>query len=307
MGIMEILTSLAKLLVMILVGIILKRGKVLNENQTKGLSSIVLFVTWPCIVIDAMQIPYSKEILHGCLYMMLLAALVFAGAFLFSLIAVKVFKMEKSLEGLFTFMLVFGATAFVGLPVTEALYGREALFYAAIVEMVNDIFMFTVGMFLIQSSAGAKKRIDWKAMISPGFVGVIIGFILFLTDTTLPSFLGEAVSMIGGATSPLIMMVIGSQLAEIKVKELIGDRNAYLAVFGKLVVVPMLAFVITRLLFHDDSLLGIVLILSFAMPTATGTTAFAHQYDADVTFATKGVLLSTVLCIITIPLFAMIL
>ena len=83
------------------------------------------------------------------------------------------------------------------------LYGTEAVFFAAILEMVNDVVIFTIGMMLIQMSAGAKLRFEPKLFLNPGLIGVIVGLLLFLLDIRLPEVIGGAVEMVGDATTPL--------------------------------------------------------------------------------------------------------
>ena len=140
-------------------------------------------VTWPCLVIDAMQLKFSKEILNDCIYTFFILIIIFVLAFIFSILVVKLCKLEKSKSGILAFMFIFGNTGFIGLPVINALYGKTAAFYASIIEMVNDILIFTVGIMLIQYSAGTKTKMDLKGLLSPGIFGVVVGFTLFMTNT----------------------------------------------------------------------------------------------------------------------------
>jgi predicted permease len=204
-------------------------------------------------------------------------------------------------------MVIFGNTGFIGIPVINALYGKNAVFYASIVEMVNNIFLFTIGIILIQLSAGVKAKINLKGMLTPGMFGIIIGFALFLLNLELPGFIGDSISIIGAATTPLSMIVIGVQLGHISIKELLGDKNLYLLSFMKLLIIPAAVFLLLRFGLKDVSLLAKVIIIEFAMPVAACTTIFSQQYNGDVAFSTKGVMLTTIFSIITIPIFAVLL
>lgn len=307
MGTFEILKSLVMIFVMIIPGIILKKKKVIDENQTRGISAVLVNVTWPCMVIDAMQIPYSEEIFNGSKYIFLLLVIIFLVIFAVAAAAVKALKLRRDQAGILAFMLIFGNTGFIGLPVMNALYGKEAVFYASMVEMANDILMFTIGIMLIQISAGAKTKFSPREFLSPGIFGVLIGFALFLLGITLPEFLGKSVAAIGAATTPLSMIVIGSQLGGIKLRALAADISIYAASFIKLLAVPVIAFLIVRYAFGDVSLLAKVVIMSFAMPAAACTVIFSQQYNSDADFAAKGVLMSTLFCLATIPVFAILL
>ncbi len=307
MGVSEILKSLAMIFILIIPGYIFKKQGLVDERQTKGLSSIITKLTLPALVIDAMQIEYSKEVFDSSIYILFIVLGIFAVAFLISFFFVKILHIKRAQAGLFAFMLVFANTGFIGIPVIDALFGKEAIFYASIIEMVNDVLLFTVGIAIVQFSAGEKTKIEWKEFLSPGIVSIIAGYAMFLLNIRLPEFLGNSVSILGSATTPLSMFIIGSQLGDIQIKELFGDIKIYVLSAAKLIILPVLVYFIIRNLLHDTSLMGNVLILSFAMPAAVCTSIFAEEYNGDVKFATKGILLSTVLCMITIPAFAIML
>lgn len=306
-GTFESLNSLVMIFVMIIPGIILSKKNVITVEQSEGINNIVANLTWPCLVIDAMQISFSKEILKDCGYSFVIMVVVFLAAFLIGLLVVKFLKIKKHQGYIFTFMLIFANTGFMGIPVINALYGKEAVFYASIVEMVNDVFLFTVGIMLIQMSAGAERKMNLKSLLTPGMAGVVIGFLLFLFNFQLPGFLGDSIQIIGAATTPLTMILIGLQIGRIPLKSLVGDINMYVLSFFKLLIIPAIVFVIMVFLLKDTSVLAKVIIMEFAMPVASCTVIFSQQYKGDVAFATKGVLLSTVLSIVTLPIFTIIL
>lgn len=303
----EIINSLCMIFIMILPGIIFKKKGLIDANQSKGISSVVVNLTWPCLVISAMQVEFTQQIFRSSLYIFVVVLLIFAVAFALGYLLVKALKIKRSQGSIFAFMLVFANTGFIGIPVINALYGKEAVFYASIIEMVNDIMLFTVGIMLIQFSVGAKAKINLKGLLTPGIIGVVLGYILFLCNFQLPGFLGKSVNIIGAATTPLTMFIIGVQIGGLKLKEILGDANIYIMSFMKLMIIPGIALLVMHFVFKDTSLLSKVLIMSFAMPVAACTTIFTEQYNGDVGFATKGVLLSTMLSIGTISIFAMLL
>ena len=283
MVVLPILSSLAMIFIMIIPGIFFRKRNILTVEQNGAVNSIVVNLTWPCLVIDAMQIEFSVQTLKDTGYILI------------------------ACRGGGAVLLLFGNTGFIGIPVIKALYGTEALFFAAIVEFINDILLFTVGVLLIQMSADADPRINLKELVSPGLVGVIIGLVLFLMDFRLPSVLGGSIEMIGNATTPLTMFSIGFQLGGIRLKEILNDWQVYAVLFVKLLIVPCIALMMIRLWAGEFTLLEKVLVLSFAMPVASVSAIFSQQYKGEAAFATKSVLLSTVLSLATIPVFAILL
>lgn len=304
MVISEILTSLVMIFLIIIPGIIFRKKDIISAAQSDGISSLAVNITWPCLVVDAMQMDFSAAVLKDSGYMMAAAMVVFAMTAVVTLVLSKLLRLDNSKRYITAFMLLFGNTGFIGIPVIRALYGAEAVFFAAILEMVNDVVIFTIGMMLIQMSAGAKLRFEPKLFLNPGLIGVIVGLLLFLLDIRLPEVIGGAVEMVGDATTPLTMFLIGYQLGGLKAKEILKDASIYVISFTKLLIVPVLALIVLRVAVGDFSLLEKVLIMSFAMPAGSVSVIFSQQYRGETAFATKTVLLSTLFSIVTIPVFA---
>lgn len=304
MVISEILTSLVMIFLLIIPGIIFRKKDIISAAQSDGISSLAVNITWPCLVVDAMQMDFSAAVLKDSGYMMAAAMVVFAMTAVVTLVLSKLLRLDNSKRYITAFMLLFGNTGFIGIPVIRALYGAEAVFFAAILEMVNDVVIFTIGMMLIQMSAGAKLRFEPKLFLNPGLIGVIVGLLLFLLDIRLPEVIGGAVEMVGDATTPLTMFLIGYQLGGLKAKEILKDASIYVISFTKLLIVPVLALIVLRVAVGDFSLLEKVLIMSFAMPAGSVSVIFSQQYRGETAFATKTVLLSTLFSIVTIPVFA---
>ncbi len=301
-----ILSSLIMIFVLIIPGIFFRKLNLLTEDQNGGINSIVVNLTWPCLVIDAMQMEFSIQVLRDSGYILVICFIVFAILLAISFPFAKLIRLPKSKQYLAVFMLLFGNTGFIGIPVIKALYGTEAIFFAAIVELINDVLIFTVGIMMIQLSAGANLKVNPRQFLNPGLIGVIIGLLLFLLNIQLPDLLGGSVSMNGSATTPLTMFVIGFQLGGLKLKEIIGDFQVYAICFVKLLVVPVIALLVVRLWVDDFSLLEKVLIMGFAMPVGAVAAIFSQRYKGETAFATKSVLLSTVFSLLTIPIFAII-
>lgn len=304
MDIMTILTSLIKIFIIIIPGAIFSRKGILNENQCEGISSIVLNLTWPCIVIDSLQMPYSPELLHNSAILICAMIGVLIVAYGVSLLISKFVKAPQHIFYLMTFLMLFANTGFMGIPICNALYGNEGVFYAALMDSLSDMFAFTVGMFLIRKSTGNGEKSSLKELLSPGLVGIIIGIVLFLTDTRLPEALGESIAIIGSATTPLAMLIIGFKLGQMSIKEMLGDMRVYAVTVGRLVLVPLIVFAVVAVAGIEVSLLIKVVVIQAAMPAATCAVIFAEQYKGDAKFMSKGVLLTTLLSVVTIPIFA---
>ena len=303
----DIIAALAKTFIIILPGYIVTKLGIINSQHTAGMSSLV---TYPCLVITAMQMEFSMQVLNNCKYVVLIFLGAVICALIVSKIVSKIVKLPPERAGIFAFMLVFGNTGFIGLPVLNGLLGSEAVFYGALCDSSYDIFMFTIGITLIRNGASDDDMSlgqTLKGLINPCLIGVLIGLTLYICGITLPEVIAAPVERIGNVTSPLAMMVVGSHLAHVRIRDLFTSGHAYLVCLMKLIVFPLIALLIVKLTIGTGTLLASVIVLQAAMPVAMLSVIFSERYKGDVSFASTGVMMTTLMCIITIPLHAILL
>ena len=307
----DVILTLAKVFIMILPGYVLSKMNILNENHTVGMSNLITYVTYPCMVICAMQLEFSWEILNNCKYVVLVFLGVVIVAMILSKILTTVIRLPSSQSGIMAFMMVFGNTGFLGLPVLNGLFGKEAVFYGALCDSSVDLLIFSLGVTLIRQAAKGDERMGLgetlKGIINPCFVCVIIGLVLYVLQITLPDIISGPLDMLGSATSPLAMMVVGAHLGRISFREMFMSKPSYLVCLLKLLVAPAVALIFVKLLVGSGTIFGTVIVMEAAMPCAMLSVILSEYYKADVEFATKGVMLTTILSLITIPVVAIVL
>ncbi|MDD6311047.1 MAG: AEC family transporter [Firmicutes bacterium] len=314
----EVIIALLKVFIMILPGFILGKMKLLNDTHTEGMSGLLTNVTYPCMVIAAMQMEYSSQVMRNSIYVVIIFLAVGLIAMGVSKGVAKTLRLGSDKSGTMAFMMVFGNTGFMGLPVINGLYGQQGVFYAAICDSSIGILMFTLGIMLIKQAASGDSRMSAsdviKGFANPCFISVIIGFAFYAGQASIPEIIAEPLGMIGSATSPLAMIVVGVHLSKCKFKDIFADKLGWVAAVLKLFITPLIALVILKIIFMvsggmDSSqfLFAAAIVLESAMPCAMFTVILSEQYRADTSLATHGVMLSTILSAVTIPIVAMIL
>ncbi len=300
----EIILSLAKLFIMIVPGFILARAHVLNEEQSKGISTIIINLTWPCLIIISLQREFSIQLCINMGYVAAAIILVIIIAYLITKLVCRLMKIARDRTYLITFMVMFGNTAWIGIPVCKALYGADGTFYAALLDAIQDMFIFTVGLVMIEKSTGRHIGLSLKHFLTPGVISIVIGLILFVAGISLPDIIYTPMNALGSATSPLAMTVIGYQLGCLNLKELFKGRDVYVMMLLKLIVIPLIFLAAVKIIMPDPDVMMKTLIVEMATPAAACTAIYAQQYGGDAAFATRGVMLSTVFSIVTLSLFA---
>lgn len=299
--------SLLKIFLILLPGIYFGRKNIIDEKQCEGISSIVVNIAWPCLVITALQMDFSETLLINSGLLAGAFVVISVLAYGVGMILCRFLKTDEQIMYLVIYMFLFSNTGFMGIPVCETLYGEEGVFYAALMDSLSDVFVFTVGTFLVKKSMGVIIKNNPKELITPGLISIVIGVALFLLDMKLPVVLGETLATVGGITTPLAMFIIGYKLGKMKIKDILGDRTAYIVSCFRLLVLPAVVVLVLWGFGVEMTVLTKVIAMEIAMPVATCTVIFVEQYRGNTRFASKCVLLSTLMSVVTIPLFAILL
>lgn len=303
----KVITKMCMLFVIMITGYIGNKLGVLDDTGNKKYSSLVVNITAPALILASA----SDTNLAGSKSDALFVLAVAAGMYGFLIVAsffVRFFlRIPKGEDGVFRFMTVFGNNAFMGIPVVEAVFGN--VFYAALFNLPNNILIYSYGGYLLDrknsSDGSRKKRFSWKNVCNPGVIAAVTALIMFLLDLRFPTPVTDTLNCVGAITTPLSMLVIGSSLANLSLRETFANIKVYVFSLYKLIVLPVMIFLIGRLFIDSFLVLGVLVIIS-AMPCAAVTVMLCNEYGNDADLAARYVFVSTVLSVITIPILAFI-
>jgi len=304
---LSLFSCISSVLIFILLavpGYVSRRYKFVSTTQIDGFAFILVNILWPAMIIDSMtSVTISKDLIQMGIYTAVISTIVYTMSLIIALAYVKIRKLPNALGAIFIFAIAFNNTGFIGMPFIKEVLGNEALFIASIIELVNDIFIFSIGLMLFQSSFSNKRKINMRSFLSPGFISVIVGLLIFSLHIHIPSLITKPIGYLSNATTAMAMFLVGAQLGETSLKELYKERKAYEINFFRLFIIPLLLFVFLFFTSKQWTLANSVLVLMFATPVATCTAIFARQYKCDYHFATKCVMLSTFYSAITLPIW----
>lgn len=298
MDIMVVIDQMVMLFTIIIIGYIVKKTKFVTGDFQKKLSSFLLKVTVPLLIISSASQADSSRAGQRVPLTFLIAVLVFLVLpFMGSLIG-RLLRVPQDERSVYKFMTVFSNLSFMGFPVIASIFGTDAVIYAVIFNLVFNMVQFTYGVMLFK---GERLTFDPKVFLTPVIVSSVLGIIIFITGFTVQGPLGLAFESVGGITTPSAMLVIGFSLADIPIREAFSDVRLYLFTFIKQVLLPVAAYFILKIFIHDELILGVSVII-IAMPVATMAVILANQYDRHTSLATRGVFLTTLASVVTIPL-----
>ena len=192
----------------------------------------------------------------------------------------------------------FGNVGFVGLPVVAAIFGDEMVFFSSLANIPFNLALYSIGA--AQLSGGAGARFDWRKVLNMPVIATLLSVVLLLSRIHVPAVIADTISTLAGATIPLSMLIIGTSLGAISVRAALADWRVYVVSAVRLLVCPLLTWLVLRP-FVSGALLGIPVLLA-ACPSAMVVTALCLQYDRSDAFASKCIFLNTILSAVTIPL-----
>ncbi|MDD3840462.1 MAG: AEC family transporter [Clostridia bacterium] len=307
MNFFTVFNQVLALFLMMVVGYAAKKMNIFSDASLKDLSSILLNLTLPAMIISSMQREYTSQLMVQGLQILLISLATYGFSFLIAWIMPGILKPSPREKGVFQFMLMFTNVGFMGYPVLNAIFGEQSLFYAAIYNLPFNLLAFTVGiMMLTKKDDSSSMRFSPKIFLNPGVISVIIGTILFVFSVKLPQVLYGTLDMLGSMTTPLSMIIIGAILSGMEFKKLWNNWRMYIICIFRLLVIPIIIYFALKPFITKEPLMLAVPVVINAMPVATLTTILAEQYSDTEDIASQGVFLSTLFSVITIPLIAII-
>jgi hypothetical protein len=288
------------------VGYIARKRNYFDDRATRGMISLLLKVFLPGMIISAMYKPVTPQVLLQSMQFLLVSLVVYILLFLMALIVPMLLRAEEEEIGVFKFMTMFSNVGFMGYPVLQAVYGDEAIFFGAVYNMPFSLLIFTVGVLFLTRGQKRSMRDNWALILNPGTVAVIIGLFLFITSIPLPEALVGTIKLLGDMTPPFSMIIVGAILAKIETDKMLGNWRVYAISLIRLLLIPLFILAALKLFTDNPLLLGVPVIIA-AMPAAANTPILAEEYGGNGKLGSQGVLISTLLSVITIPVVVMVL
>lgn len=300
MDIMVVFQTMLKLFLLLVLGFVLFKCHIFDEYTNKKISALIVNVASPMLIISSIAGVEGND--KSIVFLMIGAGiLMYIGFIILGKIINRIFPFPKKDWPVYECMVVFANTGFMGYPVLLDVFGQEAVFYASLIHMAFNFFVYTYAIMCLTKSDNSKFKLNFKQLLTPGIVLIFIGILIYLFDMQLPSVLMDTINSVGSLTAPLSMMMIGSSLAVYPIKDSFTDWRSYVFAFVRLIIVPFVTMIVCRLL-HINPYYANITIITNAMPVGSMVLMLATQYNANVKIVTKNIVVSTLLSVITIPI-----
>lgn len=297
MDIMVVFQTMLKLFLLLILGFVLFKCHIFDEYTNKKISALIVNVASPMLIISSIAGVEGSN--KSIVFLMIGAGiLMYIGFIILGKIINRIFPFPKKDWPVYECMVVFANTGFMGYPVLLDVFGQEAVFYASLIHMAFNFFVYTYAIMCLTKGDDSEFKLNFKQLLTPGIILIFVGIFIYLFDIQLPSVLMDTINSVGSLTAPLSMMMIGSSLAVYPIKDSFTDWRSYVFAFVRLMIVPFVTMIMCRLL-HIDAYYANITIITNAMPVGSMVLMLATQYNANVKIVTRNIVVSTV---ITIPI-----
>ena len=300
MDIMVVFQTMLKLFLLLILGFVLFKCHIFDEYTNKKISALIVNVASPMLIISSIAGVEGSN--KSIVFLMIGAGiLMYVGFIILGKIINRIFPFPKKDWPVYECMVVFANTGFMGYPVLLDVFGQEAVFYASLIHMAFNFFVYTYAIMCLTKGDDSEFKLNFKQLLTPGIILIFVGIFIYLFDIQLPSVLMDTINSVGSLTAPLSMMMIGSSLAVYPIKDSFTDWRSYVFAFVRLMIVPFVTMIMCRLL-HIDAYYANITIITNAMPVGSMVLMLATQYNANVKIVTRNIVVSTLLSVITIPI-----
>jgi malate permease and related proteins len=289
-----VIKQVAVLAVLALVGFFARKKRIMNDELSKGLSSILLYIALPAMIISAFNFKFSMGMLQKAGVIVISSIVIHTLLIFINKVAFSRYGIDK--KNVLSFVSVFPNAGFIGLPLVLQLYDQIGVFYASIFMVPFHMLMWTYGQGLFMKD---KKGLSIKSqVVNPNIISVMIGLLIFFFSIDVPYVIIKPLNMLSGLTAPLAMMIVGDKIAQLKWKDIFSDKDVYIACLARLIIAPAVTYAIMKGINLDPVLIGVGVTIE-SIPAAVAVVVLSEKYGGDVMFASKCTLISHILSVAT--------
>ena len=282
-----VFNQMISLFLLMLTGYLANRFGVIDKTFESKVSRFIVNISLPATILNAVtgsDMAHDQEMLP----IFIAAASIFLVAHVVCHFIQKIICWNPTYE----LMLNYSNLGFMGIPIISTIF-----------MMTFNLSLFSYGVYLLSRDDAKNRHFSVKKLLSPGILSAFLAIGIYLLDIHLPQHAVSLFSTVGATTTPLAMIVIGSTLAGVRFSTVFTDRELYLFSFLKLLVLPVITFLVLRFFIRDRTLLEISTILA-GCPIAGNVSMLCMEYNRDVTLVSRGICISTLLSMISIPIVA---
>ncbi|TGD25138.1 AEC family transporter [Companilactobacillus suantsaicola] len=296
MNVGQLINQIILMFGLMLIGVLINKLKFMHAQTSNDLTNVLLYIVSPCLIINAFEQPYSNDRIKQFL-------LAIVGVFLLYIIEIIVAKLvfghlkDENLRRIAQYGSIYSNAGFMGIPLISSLFGAKGVFFAVVSLAAFNVFSWTQGVSLFKG-----EKTDWKSiLLNPNIIAIVLGALLFIFSIQIPNIPNQIIKYVGSVNTPLSMIVIGNSLANIKFTKDMLNKEIGLTILLRNLIFPIIGIFLLKLIGVTGIAFYTTIIMA-ACPVAGLVVLFTLQAHGDAAPAISAMSLSTILCLVTIPL-----
>ncbi len=293
--------KIAELFLILFAAAALVKAGVLKTENSKVLSRLSLYFITPCVIFNSFQKELTPEIGKGLLTAV---ALAFGFQLLFFLLTAVLRRVWKATE-VERASIIFANVGNLVIPLVSFALGPEWIIYVSAYIFVFNVLFWTLGIRMFDHESKPSLK---KILLNPNLMAAWAGLLTLFTGLKLPEPVALAFSDVAGMIGPLTMMITGMVIGGMNLRGMFSNRRVFGVIFFRMILASGLAVLaavpVVRFLPVDRSIVMIVLLGAIA-PSASNINQVAILYNKDAGYASAINVLTTLSCIVTVPLWIM--
>ena len=299
-----LIKKIAELFLILFTAAGLVRAGILKSEDSKILSRLSLYFVTPCVIFNSFRKELTPEIMQGLLATVLLAAVFQA----FNIIVAAVLGRTWKATAVERASIIFTNAGNLIIPIVAYVLGEEWVIYVSGYVVVFNILCWTYGVKMFDSGSAFQIR---KILLNPNILAVLAGILFLFVKIPLPEPLAIAFEDVSGMIGPLSMMITGTIVGSMTLKDVFGNRRIWGVLLFRMIICSGAAVAIVILTgaagrISSGHAIVMVCLLSAIAPSASNINQLAILYNKDAKYASAINVLSTLSCIATMPLWVMV-
>lgn len=299
MDLLELFNIQGTLFLMILAGALIKKLGIVDEHGVRCLTDLCINVIIPSNILKSCLIDLDPSVLHACEVLLVVALVIQLVSVVINKFLYKNYPDQQ--RKVLQYCTLVSNGGFLGNGVAEGIYGTTGLLYASMYLVPMRIVMWSAGTSYFVAGGTDKKKVVRNILTHPCLVAVYLGMAIMLLHIPLPSLLTSTITDIGNCNTAITMFIIGTILVDVPLPTIVNPTTLWIS-FLRLVLLPAVAWGIAWVMGLEPVPTGVAVIMT-GMPAGSTAAIFAARYGSDAAFATKCVVLSTLLSMLTIPVW----
>lgn len=313
MSIEVVLQQMIIIFILIGIGMLLFKKEMLTEMTSKQLSGLIVNVTNPALLICSAFDDSPKVSIQDLAFALGIYAVIYAFLTAAGYLIPYILRIPNRYHYAYRMLTIFGNVGFIGIPLASAVLGTESLIFVSIYNLLFNILIYTFGISMLQKAAAEQSGSNhdtpvtsgrWQKIVNAGTISAVATIVFYLGSFDVPVIITSTMSYIGRATTLLSMLVLGVSVAQMAPKEIFSHPKLYAFTLLRQILIPIGCILLVRPFVHNTLILN-TMALMLAVPAANMPLMLSKQLNVETDTISQGIILTTILSLVTIPVVSM--